>query len=427
MPEEGVPVTQSMTNWARNITFGARAVHRPASLPELRQLVARSDRVHALGSAHSFNEIADSPGDLVSLAGLPAEVEIDSVGGTVRVAAGVRYAELAQRLNDAGQSLHNMASLPHISVAGSCATGTHGSGEANGNLATAVSALDLVTADGDLVTLARDKDGDRFRGAIVGLGALGVVTSLSLDIGPAFDMRQYVYDDLPFEALDVHFDEIVSAAYSVSLFTDWRGPLINQVWVKQRVDQTEPAPTWFGARLADEPRHPVPGASAVHCTQQLGVPGPWHERLPHFRPGFTPSSGEELQAEYLLPRRHALAALHALAAVRDRIAAVLQISEIRTIAADDLWLSPSHGQDTVAVHFTWVKDTPAVLPVLGLIEERLAPYGARPHWGKLFTVGPDALRERYERLPDFQALVRDHDPAGKFANDWLRRHVLADG
>jgi alditol oxidase len=418
-----------LTNWAGNITFGATQVHRPATLTELRRLVAGNERVRALGSAHSFNDIADSPGALISLAGLPDTVEIDTAAGEVKVAAGVRYAELSRRLNDSGHALHNLASLPHISVAGSCATGTHGSGDGNGGLATAVSALEMVTADGDLVVLDRGADGDRFRGAVVGLGALGVVISMTLDIGPAFDMRQYVYDDLAFDVLDDHFDEIFAAAYSVSLFTDWRAPSVNQVWVKQRVGDAGAWSTdesWLGARPADGPRHPVAGMPAVNCTEQLGVPGPWQERLPHFRSGFTPSSGEELQSEYLLARRHALDALHALSAVRDQIAPVLQISEIRTIAADELWMSPCHGEDTVAFHFTWIADTPAVLPVITLVEERLAPFAPRPHWGKLFTVEPDVLRSRYERLPDFQALVHDFDPTGKFAGDFLSRHLLAE-
>jgi alditol oxidase len=416
-----------LTNWAGNITFGAKEVHRPATVDELRRLVAGSDQVRALGSAHSFNDIADSPGALISLVGLPDVVEIDTAAGEVEVAAGVRYADLASRLNGSGHALHNLASLPHISVAGSCATGTHGSGDGNGNLATAVARFEMVTAEGELVVLDRAADGDRFRGAVVGLGALGVVVSMTLDIVPAFDMRQYVYDDLTFDVLDDHFDEIFAAAYSVSLFTDWRAPIVNQVWVKQRVAEPDEWPageSWFGARPADGPRHPVAGMPAVNCTQQLGVPGPWQERLPHFRSGFTPSSGEELQSEFLLPRRHALDAVHALAAVRDQIAPVLQISEIRTIAADELWMSPCHRQDTVAFHFTWIKDARAVLPVITLVEERLAPFAPRPHWGKLFTVPPDVLRSRYERLADFLALARDYDPAGKFAGGFVRRHLL---
>jgi xylitol oxidase len=421
-------VSGALLNWAGNVAFRAGEIHRPTSLEHVRDLVARSPRIRALGSAHSFNEIADTDGVLVSLADLPATVEIDSAAGTVRVGAGVRYAELCRRLHQAGHALHNMASLPHISVAGSIATATHGSGDANGNLSTAVSALELVTADGDVVMLSRERDGERFAGAVVGLGALGIVVAVTLDVRAAFDVRQHVYEDLPLEVLDDHFDDVAGAAYSVSLFTRWRDPVIDQVWLKRHAGQPGDRPedaAWFAARPASAPVHPVPGMSAAPCTEQLGVPGPWHERLPHFRPEFTPSSGEELQSEYLVPRRHAVAALRAVDQVRDRVAPVLQICEIRTMAADDLWMSPAYGQDTVGIHFTWVKDTPAVLPVLGLLEERLAPYDARPHWGKLFTVAPDVLRSHYPRLADFHDLVRHYDPAGTFTNTFLDRHLFA--
>jgi alditol oxidase len=404
------------TNWAGNVEFRAETVHHPTSVAQVQSLVARSRKVRALGSGHSFNDIADSA-VLVSVASLPQAVEIDTAAATVRVAAGMSYAELAGPLHAKGYALANLASLPHVSIAGAIATATHGSGDSNGNLATAVASLELVTADGDLVTLGRDP------GAVVGLGALGIVVNVTLDILPSYDIRQEVYEDLPFDAADGHFSDIVSRAYSVSLFTRWREPLIDQVWVK-RVEPGEE--DWFGASPAREPRHPVPGMSAAPCTRQLGVPGPWHERLPHFRPDLTPSVGEELQSEYLVPRRHAVAALRALDGIRERIAPVLQICEIRTIAADDLWMSPSHGRDTVALHFTWIKDTPAVLPVIGLIEERLAPFAPRPHWGKLFTLSHDALRSAYDRLPDFVELMGRYDPSGKFTNAFLRRHLLGD-
>jgi alditol oxidase len=413
-----------LTNWAGNVTFQADDVRRPTSVEELRGLVARSGKVRVLGSGHSFNDIADSSGVLVSLADMPAVFELDSAARTVRVGASLRYAEVGRRLNERGFALHNLASLPHISVAGSVATATHGSGDANANLATQVSAIELVTADGDLVELRRDRDGDRFRGAVVGLGALGVVVALTLDVLPAFEVRQYVYEGLPFAVLDEHLDDVLAGAYSVSLFTSWAGSTVDQVWVKSRHDAPPPERDWFTARPADGPRHPVPGISAAPCTEQLGVPGPWQERLPHFRPEFTPSSGVELQSEYLVPRRYAVAALHAVDAIRDQVAPVLQISEIRSVAADDLWMSTAYGTDSVAVHFTWIKDLVAVLPVLGLLEERLAPYEARPHWGKLFTTGPEALRSCYPRLPDFERLVRDHDPRGVFTNDFLARRLF---
>ncbi|MDT0345884.1 FAD-binding protein [Streptomyces litchfieldiae] len=407
-------------NWAGNVTFGAARVHRPAALDELRKIVAGAARVRALGTGHSFNRVADTDGDLVRVDGLPRRVEIDAERSAVTVGAGLRYAEVAAELHAAGFALANLASLPHISVAGSVATGTHGSGDGRRGLASAVSALELVGPEGDLVTLSRDADPGRFPGAVVSLGALGVVTALTLDVEPAFEVAQWVYNGVPLDTVAERFDEVTGAAYSVSTFTDWHGGL-GTVWLKRRTDVDgtgPPGPGWLGGTAADALWHPIPGMPAEFCTEQLGVPGPWHERLPHFRPGFTPSRGEELQSELFLPRAAAPAAFAALREVGAAFAPVLQVSEIRTIAADEQWLSPAYGRDTVAVHFTWIKDTEAVLPVLAAVEERLLPLGARPHWGKLTTAAPATVAARYERLPDFRDLVRELDPAGRFRNDF---------
>ena len=421
------PAGRPRTNWAGNIAFTAPAFHRPATVAELRAVVARSGQVRVLATGHSFNDMADSPGAQVSLAGLPPEVEIDSAASRVRVAAGLSYATLAARLDRHGLALRNLASLPHISVAGACATGTHGSGPANQNLAAAV------TAGGDLAELRRGDDS--FPGAVVHLGALGVVTRLVLEVVPSFDVSQRVYQDLPLAVLDDHFADIMASGYSVSMFTDWRAPRLTQRGIKQRV--TAPAPptpaapaspvteaSWFTARPAPSARNPVPGLPPDNCTQQLGVPGRWFERLPHFRPEFTPSAGEELQSEYLLPAGHAVPALHALSQIGDRLAAVLRICEIRRIAADDLWLSPCYQQDSVAFHFTWIQDTAAVLPVVTRLEQQLSPFAARPHWGKVFTTPAAELRSRYERLPDFLDLMDHYDPAGKFRNAYTTRCLV---
>ncbi|MFD7295312.1 FAD-binding protein [Streptomyces sp. NPDC059897] len=407
----------AVTNWARNITFAADRLHRPVTLDELRAVVVKSGHIRVLGSGHSFNRIADvdaeRDGVLVSLGGLPSGIDVDTAERTVRVGGGVRYAELAAALHTHGLALPNMASLPHISVAGSVATGTHGSGNDNRSLAEAVRAVEILTGDGEPVTLARGDAG--FEGAVVSLGALGVVLSLTLDVEPSFDVAQHVFRELPFQGLD--FEAVSSAAYSVSLFTGWRGPRFDQVWVKRRMPDPLDFP-W--AESAVEAAHPVPGMPAVHCTEQFGVPGPCHERLPHFRAEFTPSSGDELQSEYLLPREHAVAALTALDAVRERIAPVLQVCEVRTVAADTQWLSPAYGRDTVAFHFTWVANAERVLPVVSLVEERLREFGPRPHWGKVFTADPARVAERYPRAADFVALAERLDPEGKFSNAFVR-------
>lgn len=417
-------MSETITNWAGNITYSAKELHRPHSLDEVAALVADSARVRVLGSGHSFNEIAEPgpEGVLLSIAGLPPLIDVDTTARTVRVPGGVRYAELARAVDAHGLALPNMASLPHISVAGSVATGTHGSGVGNGPLSSAVREVELVTADGSVLTVGRDDP--RFGGAVTSLGALGVVTALTLDLVPSFDVEQYVFTELPLAGLDpATFGTVMSTAYSVSLFTDWRAPGFRQVWVKRRTDQ--PLADFPWAAPATEKMHPVPGMPAVNCTEQFGVPGPWHDRLPHFRAEFTPSSGAELQSEYLLPRELAVEALHAVDGIRDTVAGVLQICEVRTVAADQQWLSPSYGRDTVALHFTWIEDTAAVLPVVRRLEEALAPFDARPHWGKVFTTPAELLRERYPRLGDFRKLARELDPEAKFANAFVRT-VLAD-
>ncbi|MBY8340654.1 FAD-binding protein [Streptomyces spinosirectus] len=412
-------MTDTVTNWAGNITYRAKELQRPRSLDALRALVGASAKVRVLGSGHSFNEIAEPgpEGVLVSIADLPPVTDVDTSARTVRVSGGVRYAELARAVHSRGLALPNMASLPHISVAGSVATGTHGSGVLNGSLASAVREVELIVADGSTVRIARGDD--RFEGAVTSLGALGVVTALTLDLEPAYEVEQHLYTELPLDGMDFGtFETIMASAYSVSLFTDWRAPGFRQVWRKRRSDQ--PLPDFPWAAPATEKLHPVPGMPAVNCTEQFGVPGPWHERLPHFRAEFVPSSGAELQSEYLLPRPLALDALHALDAISTTLAPVLQTCEVRTVTADAQWLSPAYGRDTVALHFTWIEDTRAVLPVVQRLEQALDTFEARPHWGKVFTAPAPALRDLYPRLDDFRTLARTLDPAGTFTNAFLR-------
>lgn len=435
------PLPTPTTNWAGNYRYQAARFHRPATVDAVRELVAASDALKVLGSRHSFNGVADTTGDLVSLERLDRVVALDPAARTVTVEGGIRYGELARALAASGWALHNLASLPHISVAGACATATHGSGDENAGLAAAVSALEFVAADGDVVSLSRARDGDAFRGAVVALGALGPVTRLTLGVRPAYDVEQRVYEDVPLGELAAGLDEVFGHAYSVSVFTTWRGPRAEQVWVKRRVEAAAAVPNGaartapgalptalpaalLGAAAAAVARHPVPGMSAVHCTEQLGVPGPWHDRLPHFRLEFTPSAGDELQTDYLVPREHARAALGAVDGLRDRIAPLVQVSELRSVAADDLWLSPFNGRACLSFHFTWKPDWPAVRALLPAIEAALAPFDARPHWGKLFTVAPARVRALYPQLPAFRELALTYDPRGKFRNVFLDAYVF---
>jgi alditol oxidase len=421
MPDE------KLKNWSGNFEFSTDRIATAHSIDQVRGFVRQQSKLKALGTRHCFNRIADSKDNLLSMRSLDHFVEVDSANKTVTVDAGITYGKLAPILDSKGFALHNLASLPHISVAGSCSTGTHGSGEKNGNLSTAVSGLQFITASGDTMQLSRAKDGDTFDGAVVGLGALGVITRITLDVQPKFAMRQYVYENLPLDQLKNHFDAIESAAYSVSLFTNWQYKRFSEVWLKTRTEPShafDAKPEFFGATAAKKNLHPIVELSAENCTEQLGVPGPWYERLPHFRMGFTPSAGKELQSEFFVPRKNAVDAILAVERLRDQVTPHLMITEIRTIAADNLWMSPCYKQNSVAIHFTWKQDWPAVSAVLPVIEKELAPFNARPHWGKLFTMSPSVLQSRYERLGDFIKLAKRYDPQGKFRNDFLNTNIF---
>jgi len=416
-----------LKNWAGNIEYGTDKLYSATSAEQAQEFVRKHARLKVLGTRHCFNHIADTTDEFLSLRPMDKVLSLDAQAKTVTIPANMSYGQLAPYLHEQGFALHNLASLPHISVAGACATATHGSGEKNGNLATSVSGLEMITASGDIVKLSRKQDGDGFLGAVVGLGALGVITKITLDLLPTFMVKQYVYENLPLSELQEHFDAIEASGYSVSLFTDWQKKRVNEVWIKSRVEAGQSfnaTPDFFGAKLATKNLHPIAALSAENCTEQMGVPGPWYERLPHFRMGFTPSAGNELQAEYFVPRRHAVEAILAIERMRDQVTPHLLISEIRTIAADDLWMSPCYKQPSVTIHFTLKPDWPAVSQLLPVIERELAPFHARPHWGKLFTVSPERLKASYEKLPDFIKLSLKYDPHGKFRNDFLDKNIF---
>jgi xylitol oxidase len=414
-----------LTNWSGNLAYSTGNVFYPKTVEEVQQLVKQHAKIKGLGTRHCFNTIADSKDNLLSTKELNKVVSLDKEKQTVTVEGGIKYGELAPYLHQQGYALHNLASLPHISVGGSITTATHGSGVKNGNLSSAVTGLEIVRADGSVVHLSKDAEPEKLHAAVVGLGALGILTKVTLKIQPTYMMQQNVFTGLPWSVLKNNFEKIMSAGYSVSLFYDWQTDLINEVWVKSRIgtDKPQTGPEFYGAKAATRNLHPIIALSAENCTEQMGVPGPWYERLPHFKMGFTPSSGKELQSEFFVPLRQAFEAMTAVRRLGDRIGPHLFITEIRTIAADDLWMSPCHKQTSATIHFTWKQDTEAVMALLPLIEKELSPFTARPHWGKIFTMAPAVLESRYEKLADFKKLVAEMDPQGKFRNGFLERNL----
>lgn len=411
------------TNWAGNLTYGTNRLLLPKSMEELQDMVRNHHSIRPLGSRHCFNSIADSSEAQLSLSVMPQTVTFGS--DTVTVPGAMRYGNLVPHLDERGLALHNLASLPHISVAGALATATHGSGVTNGNLATAAVGLELVVASGEQITVTAKND-LLFRAAVVGLGCFGVVTSITLKVEPTYDMVQHVYLNLPLASMDTQFETIMHLGYSVSFFTDWRTQESTQIWIKRRMtDELADLPTeLYGARLADRNVHPVLALSAEACTEQLGVPGAWHARLPHFKMDFTPSSGEELQSEFFVDRQHAPEVIGVLRDMADQLNPLLMISEVRTIAADDLLMSTANGRDSVAFHFTWHQDWEALQAVLPILEARLTPFEARPHWGKNFVMTAEELRSRYPGHAQFQELVLTHDPEGKFRNDFVNEKII---
>jgi len=412
-----------LKNWANNITYSTSNVYYPETVQEVQDTVKKCTKVKALGSQHSFNRIADSNENQISLKGMNKVVSLDKKANTITVESGARYGEFAAYLHKEGYALPNLASLPHITVAGACATATHGSGVKNGNLSSAVSALEFVNANGEVIQLSKRENPDVFYGAVVNLGALGVVTKVTLDLLPTFDMKQVVYRNLPMEELKNNFDDIQSRGYSVSLFTNWKNKNISEVWIKSRIEKgniTAEDLELYGAKLATKNMHPVEDQSAENVTEQMAKPGPWYERMAHFKMGFTPSTGKELQSEYFIPIEHAYEAMMAIEKLSDRISPHLFISEIRTINADNFWLSPCYKKTCVAFHTTWKQEIDTVMGLLPLVEKQLAPFNPIPHWAKLFTLSPGVVQSRYEKLGDFKKLIAKYDPNGKFQNQFLK-------
>jgi xylitol oxidase len=412
-------------NWASNYQYKAKNLLEPKTVEELQALVKKLDSQKALGSCHCFNNIADSPENQISTKNFNKLISFDEENLTVTVEAGVRYGDFAEELHQKGFALNNLASLPHISVAGAMATATHGSGVGNGNLASAVRAMELVNPAGELLNFSQEKDGDKFNGMVVNLGALGIVTKVTLAIEPTFDVRQDVFQNLPVSALKDNFDKIMSSGHSVSLFTDWQNDNVSQVWIKRKVsaDTQDMPATYFEATAATKDLHPITELSAENCTAQMGVTGPWFDRLPHFKMGFIPSSGEELQSEFFVPRDRAMEAYLAVEAMREEIGPLLFITEIRTIKADDLWLSTAYKRESVAIHFTWKQMDKEVRALLPKIEAALAPFDVRCHWGKIFSIDKATLHERYERMDDFLVLVDEFDPKRKLKNAYLDLNI----
>ncbi|MGN6326999.1 FAD-binding protein [Pseudolysinimonas sp.] len=405
------------TTWSGTHRFAAPRLVEARTVEEVQELVRAGGPVRALGTRHSFTDLADTEGTLVTVTGIDPDIRVDAEAGTVSVGAGARYGAVAPVVHAAGFALHNMGSLPHISIGGATATGTHGSGDRNGGLATAVREIEYVDARGELVTARRGEPD--FDALPVGLGAFGVVVRLTLDVQPTYAIRQDVYGGLPWGTVLGGLDAVTGGGYSVSLFTpDWAGDGPALAFVKRRLDVDAAPEEWLGARRL--PQATIFDAPDSNVTEQ-GRLAPWFEALPHFRVDSTPSAGAEIQSEWFVARVDAPAAIEAVQRVAGRFAGVLLMSEIRTVAADGLWLSEAYERDSVALHFTWADDAEAVSRAVDVVEEALAPFAARPHWGKVHHLDATGIAAVVPRAADARAVFERLDPAAVFAGPHLQR------
>jgi xylitol oxidase len=416
----------SESNWAGNYTYRAAGVRRPSTIDEAAGIVRDAAALRVVGSRHSFTGIGDSA-TLLDLGGLERAPSVDADARTITVPGSATYADVANVLGPHGLALRNLASLLHISVAGAIATATHGSGVGNGNLATAVAGLEYLNTSGEIVQV--DRSTPDFDGMVVSLGALGIVTAVTLDVVFDYEIEQHVYGDVRLDVVTDNLAMIHGAAYSVSVFTTFSGSdsgQVAQIWIKRRTDGSDrsmsPGPTFLDAPAATMAHHPVPGVDPSSATVQLGVPGRWSDRLPHFRMGFTPSSGHEVQSEYFVDAVDGPAALAALRRAAADFSDRLMICEIRAVAADELWMSPHYLRDSVAFHFTWHPGE-GLDRVVRAVEDALGVFAPRPHWGKVYHPDNFSPSDAYEMYDDFVELAHRLDPHGVFRNDWWAERI----
>ncbi|CAE8614106.1 unnamed protein product [Polarella glacialis] len=377
---------------------------------------------------------------------------------TIRVGGGATFTQLVQKLSGSGLALQNVPALPQFTVAGAVATGTHGSsgvdpvtGKAKlGSQASQVISIEMVVADGSIMEFSRKQHGGvdgEFEGTVVSMGCLGVVVSLTLELVPDFIVRQRVYVQWPhpapswsYRAIIDNFEELLTSCDSFSAFVDWptqqAGMLVLRDFVEPRSAPLEAMllpQEWHGGHLITEPLPPllsaVDNAKPFRTTSQ----GPWHDVLFWYMEdleAFGPQAPEELQFEWFVPLAAARPALEVVAETARGWAGLALYCELRAVRRDDLWLSPStvDGCDSLAIAFGFDKHQEArAIAAAGSLEKQLGQFHARPHWGKLTSLSPIALRDLYgPALVKFKALCKKYDPPGKFRNRWANRFIFGE-
>ncbi|KAI1700234.1 d-arabinono-1,4-lactone oxidase domain-containing protein [Ditylenchus destructor] len=367
------PAPIRLHNWGNNFRFSTQNIQYPTSVEEVQQIVRNANKLRVVGTRHSFSKIADSPNTMLSTLALKNIIGFDPTVPSITVQAGITYTDLNPFLPNYGPN------------------------------------------DPELKAIA------------VGLGAFGVITQVELEVEPTFNLTNYVFVNMPEQDIYDHFDEIENLGYSVQLFTDFSTPGVwDQVWVWVRSDENSNVGNMqnlYGATRTHEQVTAIEALPPTYLMEQ-GKEQPWYYGLVDYHLGLSGFDGAEIQSEYFMPYENAIPAIQAVSNFSDLIAPRVYTMLIRTIKGDDLWMSESFNETTVAIHFTWKPNMTAVMEVLPQIEQALLPYGARPHWGKVFAQGPETYLHRYPKLNQWKQLAETLDPTHKFRNKFLEDTVF---
>lgn len=422
------------TNWAGNQSCHPTAVHRPSSQEEVSDIVARaasrSETVKAVGSGHSFTPAALTDGHLLDLGLLRRLVEVDRSAQTVTVEAGISIADLNDLLHGLGYALPNLGDIAYQTISGAVSTATHGTGRTLGGLATRIRSLRLIAGDGSTVDLSPSQDADLLEAARVSVGALGIVTQLTLDVVPAFRLRAREGADKLDRLLD-GLDEHVATNDHFEFFwiphTDWALTKANNR-TDEPLARVNPIRHWYQKSFLEN--------YAFGTVCRVGRMRPsWIPRLATA----LPSSGDTtyvddsfriftskrivkfVEMEYAIPREHCAEALRR---IRDMIRSQGHLVsfpvEVRFTASDDIPLSTATGRETayIAVHMFKGMEHDAYFRDVAAI---FADYQGRPHWGKVHELNHNELAPLYPRWSDFMAARDRLDPTRTFANAYTRR------
>lgn len=424
-------------NWGRSASVRPVRVERPRSPEGVQRAVkaaqAQGLTVKAVGAGHSFTGIAVAPGVLLELDDMQGLVSADAGSGLVTVLGGTRLHRMPGLLAPYGLAMQNLGDIDRQSIAGAIATGTHGTGKGFGGIATQVRGLTLVTAEGEFLRIDAERNADMLSGAVVGLGALGIVVEVTLQCVPAFllhavDSRVPIDDALETlheRAADAdhlefywhpHTDVALMKTQTRLPESAARHPI---PMLRRWVDETVLSNGVFGAYCAASRIAPaiIPPFNrlAVRLTGHAEYTDRSHRVLVHDR------AVRFREMEYAIPADDVVPAVQAIRKLIDQRGWRIEFPiEVRFAAADDLWLSTAYGRDSayVAVHRYWRADPRAYFDA---VEQIMLDLGGRPHWGKLHSLDDEQLRARYPRFDDFLALRNRLDPGRLFGNRHLER------